>query len=276
MAQYINLVEFADRLHQQPGQAWWPNDIRNITEYNQALRQDCYPYFFMRGVEGFLASRHSHPIYHHEGWAQSAWLAGHNFAKEFLTFHAQDFSHETAWITFFMMGYYPNLDFPSEKRCHLWWLSLFGVYARVAAHCEEFGYDFEDFLGPKRSSAPPAQGNTQMAQLYKDVATGVIGTWIGEDADGIVLKTDDGFKVFKEVRKVMPYTVRVKFTGGASSQVKLEKGKYLVGDVLLTYTSNKGPQMMSIRELDTEKEDAYDAPQIIKFIHKVTRPKAKK
>ena len=115
-----------------------------------------------------------------------------------------------------------------------------------------------------------------MAQLYKDVATGVIGTWIGEDADGIVLKTDDGFKVFKEVRKVMPYTVRVKFGSGGFSHIKLEKGKYLVGDVLLTYNTNKGPQLMSIRELDTEKEDAYDAPQIIKHLHKVTRPKAKK
>ncbi|WP_299198260.1 MULTISPECIES: hypothetical protein [Pseudomonadota] len=294
--QFLKLERFAELLMiEMLSPSEWPKNIRNIIEYNQALGEDCHEYFFMRGVEGYLSNRSDHPFYHGHGWAQSAWMEGRNFANYYFKNIQNILWHQyqsNAWISAFMTCDYMIVqnDGLYEEDPESWYAKVFGVYARLVANAKYrnagVGCFLYDRMVPPKDRAhlripyqkqfKLTQGNSKMAQLYKDVATGAIGTWIGEDAEGVVLKTDDGFKVFKEVRKVMPYTVRVKFTGGASSHIKLEKGKYLVGDVLLTYVSNKGPQMMSIRELDTEKEDACDAPQVIKFIHKMTRPKAKK
>lgn len=284
---------FAERLIMEGSRPQLPHSIVHIEEYKDALAKGSKSYFFMRGVEGFFAGRHTSPIYRTEQWAQSAWYEGHAFANEYTSCVETPDWHDfnRAWLVAFQQADFSILcnrdayrQSPEDWRC-----AVFGLYARIYSYCLYSRFDIKQFLygdneplferahnAHKFSQCnQPRKGIIQMAQeLFKDVVSGSIGTWVGEDDEGnTVLKTDKGFEAFKEVKKVMPYTIRVRYGGGGCAHIRAKKDQYKVGDILLVYHAKKGPGMMAVRELDTCKEEPYEAPEVIKFLHKVKRSK---
>lgn len=288
---YVTLDAFAERLAIEDISIDWPKAIAHISEYCQALAANSCEYFFMRGVEGYLAGRHSPPVYKNEKWAQLAWKDGHEFAKGYLTqinrhsFH----SFNRCWLEAYQRSDFEVvLDSDMMKNEENYWSAVFGLYARLHAHKTFKGRCISRFLHAERGKFIRAHTGTQdsfhlqkgtkpMAQqLYKDAKTGVIGIRVGEDDEGkTVLKTDKGFEAFDEVKKVIPHTIRVRNQNGSCTHFRAPKDTYKKGDILLCYASSTGPFMLSVRETDTERADASELkPEtVVKFLHKVSRKK---
>jgi hypothetical protein len=287
----VPLDQFAERLVLERNNFRWPHSTAHIAEYCQALNASSREYFFMRGVEGYMANRHSSPVYKNERWAQEAWKDGYYFASEYLgNINEHDF-HEfnRSWLEAYQTSnFHIALDREFYQRDReSYWSAIFGLYARLKAHQLYQGQSISDFVygvGANRPRAHnpkfethPKKGTEPMAQqLYKDVKTGIIGIRVGEDDEGkTVLKTDKGFQAFDKVKKVIPHTICVQNQNGTRSHFRAPKDKYMKGDILLCYADTTGPFMLSVRETDTEKADATELKDetVIKFLHKVRRSK---
>lgn len=252
-------------------------DISYIDEYQQALMKGCRAYFYMRGVEGYIAGRHTPPIYRQESWARSMWQTGHDDAANHSNLNEFIGSITTSVLCRrFMAGFPP--PFSSEVS----W--CFGYQFRL--HFEKcYGTPLKD-----RQYYPPAQlclepVNTKpkepvmSEQLYKVEGTKKMGTRVGEDADGnIVLKISGEFEGFpaEKVSKVMPFTIQLT-SANYNSHFKVAKTTYRKGDILYAVGSN-GPFLVEVKAVDTECASARDLPKnfIRGFAVKVPRSTKKK
>lgn len=243
-----------------------PADLSQIREYNQALDAECEAYFYMRGVEGYIQGRMSHPYYHGERWAQELWETGHRAAIAYEEAHGEELDARAApFCDAFMFG---------AEGPHPCKSSIYGVIFRLK---------FERLKG-RHFDQPqnPHQGDLLMSesvkQLYAVAGTKKMGERVGEDSEGnVVLKIGGEYEAFPsdKVEKVMPHTICIS-SCGAERHYKVAKDKFRKGDIIIMKTS-KGLLLSEITELDSQCESAGDFPEgnFKGFAVKQSRAKAK-
>lgn len=212
-------------------------DLSYIQDYRQAIKEECWAFFFMRGVEAHFA-QYSQPVYEKNFNALNFYREGKKYAQIYcpagpigLTYHYY------AFCKAFLEG-------NSE---------VFGEWSIM-------GYDARLFYEQTYTKNKPTvkSKETKMTNiLYKVKANETYGFIAGKDSKGRVLLEVKGtgeIKAFTkdEIEEVTQYTIQLR---SPSNRIDLisEEGIYNVGDVVLVKTSN-GPIVMDVLYVNTKNK----------------------
>lgn len=228
------------------------NNIMNLSyvwDYKQALREEIWAYFFMRGAEGYINNRHSPPIYQNNETARKYWTRGHDKMKQFLAVEDREVDDDGDFCGGFLRGE-THSDSMSED---------VGVIMRI-----EYEHQFGNLPKPiNQSKGSKAMENTKT--LFKVIGEEVYGNVVGENSAGeliLELRGQNGaVKPYKAdlLEEVMPHTIYIRAVG-IERHFAAPVGKFNKGDILVLKVGN-GLILGEITETNSKCRGAPTLPE---------------
>ena len=230
-------------------------DLTHIQNYKEAIKEKCWAFFFMRGVEAYFAG-YSQPVYDRNLRALDFYQEGKKYAKIYCIPGPMGSSRNHQELCrFFLEG-------GSEPYFNMWGKA--GYEARI--------YYEKSYTKDKLTNKPK---ETEMSNtLYKVKANETYGFIAGKDSKGRVLLEVKGtgeIKAFTkdEIEEVTQYTIQLRSPNKLVNLIS-EEGIYNVGDVVLVKTSN-GPVLMDVLYLNTKNKNISEEASnyILSVLYKV-------
>lgn len=222
----------------------------HITEYKQALRIECWAFFYMRGAEGFLSDRHESPVYLNNVKAQTWWKLGHDAMRDFLKLNKDRFF---SWDLGLFCSAFLRGSAITDHQCENVAIVLrMGFEAQATSKVSIFEKERE------------MNTNT----LYKVIDQEVYGNKVGTNSKGEVILElrGEGGKVRgykpEELEEVKPYTVSIRMNGNLLHYIAMA-GDYKEGDIVIICSTNQYFQLGLVEKVNTKTDTTAEASKFI-------------